>query len=351
MRADGRLVDTFVGQRCQGNTACTPICPVQAKYSALKTLAQARRQPGTMMLVTQAVASEVRVDPESGAVRAIAYKHYDDPSSPNHTEHVARGRAYVLAAHAVENAKLMLASSLGGDLVGRHLMDHPALYAWGLAAEPIGAFRGPLSTSGIEDTRGGAFRARHAAFRFDIGNDGWRATAGAPDTDVLDAVLKRKLTGAPLREHLAATLPRQVRVSRWRSSSCPRPRIASAIDPRWRDPLGNPRPVISYRVDEYTRAGMAAASGVAAAVFARAGIEDHTAPRRRRTSHRVVRGEELPLPRHGPFRRHAPHGRKPGDLRRRRRPARVGPPQPVSSSAPAACRRWARPTRRSRSPR
>ena len=206
LRDDGSSVDTFVGQRCQGNTACTPICPVQAKYNAMKTLAQARR--GGVQVLAQAVASEIRVDPESGDVLGIGYQRYDDAASPNHTTHVARGRVYVLAAHAIENAKLMLASGLGGPLVGRHLMDHPALYAWGLAGEAIGAFRGPLSTSGIEDLRGGAFRATHAAFRFDIGNDGWRATSGAPDTSVADAVLRQKLTGARLRESLAATLAR-----------------------------------------------------------------------------------------------------------------------------------------------
>ena len=27
-----------LGQRCQGNSSCLPLCPVQAKYSALKTL-------------------------------------------------------------------------------------------------------------------------------------------------------------------------------------------------------------------------------------------------------------------------------------------------------------------------
>ncbi len=96
----------------------------------------------------------------------------------------------MLAAHAVENAKLLLASGLGGasGRVGEGLMDHPALYAWGLSPVPVGAFRGPLSTAGIDDLRGGEFRASHAAFRFDIGNDGWRAPTGAPDTSVAAAV-------------------------------------------------------------------------------------------------------------------------------------------------------------------
>ena len=275
VRDDGSAVDTFVGQRCQGNTACTPICPVQAKYNAMKTLAQARR--GGVQVLAQAVASEIRVDPESGDVLGIAYKRYDGADSPNHTTHVARGRVYALAAHAIENAKLMLASGLGGPLVGRHLMDHPALYAWGLAGEAIGAFRGPLSTSGIEDLRGGVFRATHAAFRFDIGNDGWRATTGAPDSTVADAVVRQNLTGARLRQSLAATLARQVRFS-MAIEQLPDPANRIEIKPQYRDALGNPRPVIGYKIDDYTCAGMVEATRVAQAIFARAGIADHTAP-------------------------------------------------------------------------
>ncbi len=278
MRAGTVDVDQFVGQRCQGNTACTPICPVQAKYNALKTIAEADR--GKLRVLTQAVASQIRVDPDSGLVAGIEYQRYEDAGSPTHSVHLARGRLYVLAAHAVENAKLMLASGLGGagggSIVGRNLMDHPALYAWGLAPRPIGAFRGPLSTAGIEDLRGGAFRATHAAFRYDIGNDGWRAPTGAPDTTVADAVMTRNLHGTELRASLAATLSRQVRFS-IAVEQLPDPGNGVTIDPRYRDPLGNPRPVIGYRVDDYTLAGMEAASRVTHAMFAHAGIEDHTA--------------------------------------------------------------------------
>lgn len=295
---DERLEAQVLGQRCAGNTACTPICPIQAKYHAGKTLAQAERR--YLHVIAQAVASKILVDPVSGMVQGIQYQRYDDPDSPRHTVHVARGRAYVLAAHAVENAKLMLASGLGAataataataannatkpskangarGLVGQGLMDHPALYAWGLSPVPVGAYRGPLSTSGIEELRGGAFRARHAAFRFDIGNDGWRATTGAPDTTTRDAVIKERLFGTGLRDHLAKALSRQVRFSvaveqLW----SPANRVA--IDPRYTDPLGNPRPVISYHIDDYTLAGMATATDVYRQVFDRAGIQDHTDP-------------------------------------------------------------------------
>lgn len=273
-RADGQALGRDLGQRCQGNTACTPICPVQARYHAGKTLAQGDRHH--LRVISQAVASKIQVDPVSGEVQGIEYQRYDDPGSPRHTVHTVKARAYVLAAHAVENAKLMLASGLtGGGLVGKHLMDHPALYAWGLSPVPVGAYRGPLSTAGIDDLRGGPFRSAHAAFRFDIGNDGWRAVSGAPDSSVSDAVIGRGMFGSGLRGHLADTLPRHVRFS-LAIEQLPSADNSVTIDPRYTDPLGNPRPVISYHIDDYTRAGMAAATDVARQVFRQAGIEDRS---------------------------------------------------------------------------
>jgi choline dehydrogenase-like flavoprotein len=276
-RTDGQALARDLGQRCAGNTACTPICPIQAKYNAGKTLAQADR--GNLKVIAQAVASKIHVDPVSGMVQSIEYQRYEDPDSPRHTVHLAKARAYVLAAHAVENAKLMLASGLGGanGLVGKSLMDHPALYAWGLSPVPIGAYRGPLSTAGIDDLRGGAFRAEHAAFRYDIGNDGWRATTGAPDTSVADAVTRQGLFSTRLRDHLKATLPRHVRFS-VAVEQLPSTANNVSIDPRYVDPLGNPRPVISYHLDDYTLAGMAAATDVYRQVFRQGGIQDCTNP-------------------------------------------------------------------------
>jgi choline dehydrogenase-like flavoprotein len=274
-RGRGQALARDLGQRCAGNTACTPICPIQAKYHAGKSLAQADQ--GNLEVLAQAVASRVLVDPVSGLVTGIEYQRYEQPGSPRHTVHTVTARAYVLAAHAVENAKLLLASGLGGarGLVGQGLMDHPALYAWGLSPVPVGAYRGPLSTAGIEDLRGGEFRASHAAFRFDIGNDGWRAPTGAPDRSVAAAVTGQGLFGTRLRRQLESTLPRHVRFS-VAVEQLPSPDNRVSIDPRYLDPLGNPRPVIDYHLDDYTLAGMAAATEVYRQVFRRAGIEDCT---------------------------------------------------------------------------
>ena len=276
-RGDGQPAILDLGQRCQGNSSCTPICPVQAKYNAGRSLAQA--DPTRLRILAQAVASRIHVDPISGAVERIEYQRYEDPDSPRHSVHQATARTYVLAAHAVENAKLMLASGLGGGsgLLGKRLMDHPCLYAWGLAPLSIGAYRGPLSTAGVDDLRGGPFRSQHAAFRFDIGNDGWRATTGAPDTTVTDAVTNRKLYGKGLRTYLEDILPRHLRFS-LAVEQLPSVDNKVTIDPAYVDQLGNPRPVITYRIDEYTLAGMVAATEVYRALFRRAGIVDCTNP-------------------------------------------------------------------------
>jgi choline dehydrogenase-like flavoprotein len=96
------------GGRCQGNNACVPICPVQAKCHAGKTLAKAL-QSQTVTILPRTVASKVQVGSD-GRVSYIEFKHYDDPASPGHTTGTARGQIYVLSANAIENARLLLAS-------------------------------------------------------------------------------------------------------------------------------------------------------------------------------------------------------------------------------------------------
>jgi choline dehydrogenase-like flavoprotein len=230
---------------------------------------------GRATVVTQAVASRVLVD-EGGAVTGIEYKRYADPRSPAHTVHVARGATYVLAAHAVENAKLMLASGLEGSSaqMGRNLMDHPTMLNWGLMPERVGAYRGPLSTSGIEDLRGGAFRARHAAFRIELGNDGWVWPMGTPNTTVSQGV-QNGLFGAGLRSWLAETVSRQFRLG-FLVEQMPSAGNRVTIDRAYTDRLGNYRPVITYDLDAYTMEGMKAARAVSELLFARAGAADLT---------------------------------------------------------------------------
>lgn len=214
----GSAAYVFRGQRCEGNSSCIPICPVQAKYSALRTLRDILRdgeRSARLTLVKQCVVSRLEFDPESGTATGVLCKRYAAPERPADFEVVRfTGRAVVLAANAVENAKLALASGLrdaSGEL-GGNLMDHPFILSWGSAPEPVGAFRGPGATSGIESFRDGRFRARRAAFRVEIGNWGWNLAADSPTSDVVRLARREGLRGAALRRRLRREVGRQVRL-------------------------------------------------------------------------------------------------------------------------------------------
>ena len=213
----GRNAGPFMNRSpCRGSASCVPICPVRAKYDPRVALRMAL-DTGRVQLLSQAVVDAVRID-DGGAVTGLHYLAYDDtgvPATGGRTgEGVATGDVYVLAAHAIENARILLntervtgrpvANSSG--LVGRHLMDHPVYLAWGLtpAATPFYGYRGPQSTAGVETLRDGPFRRRRAAWRIEVGNGGWTWPIGDPYVTGADFVYGRNDSGVnPDRRILA----------------------------------------------------------------------------------------------------------------------------------------------------
>lgn len=272
------------GQRCEGNSACIPICPVQAKYTALRTLYQTNVE--NVVIQAQSVASEILVD-DNGRVSGIRYKHYKDPNGPidssNLTEHTVRAKLYVLGAHSVENPKLCLGSKNGGRtphgvanssrLMGKHLMDHPYLNFIGLFREPIGPFRGPDVTGGMPKMRDGRFRKHRAAFRTDLGNWGWLFPNNAPFATLAEAIDEDNLYGAGLRSWVEATLPRQFRIG-FLLEQLPDPKNRVTISEKHKDAIGNYIPILDYSYDDYTLRGAAAATEFTELMFARLGIEN-----------------------------------------------------------------------------
>lgn len=265
-----------MGGRCQGNTNCTPICPVQAKYDARRTLSKAMKS-GSMDLLTQTVASKVLVDPETQEICGIEYKAYSELEASGYTTGVVRGRVYVLGANAIENPRLMLASGLksSSDQMGRNLMNHVYLYSWGLMPTIAGAMRGTQGTSGIEELRGGAFRSQQAGFHIDIINNGWTYATGAPYSDLENLVDNRNKYGADLRDALVNQVSRQLLLA-FMIEVMPDPNNRVTVDSACIDQLGNPRPNITYRVPDYSLNGAVFARDISRRIFQRLGAEDHT---------------------------------------------------------------------------
>ncbi|MFD5420013.1 GMC oxidoreductase [Streptomyces sp. NPDC127069] len=253
--------------RCVGHASCIPHCPSYAKYTPLKTQG---RWSASVTLRDRSVVSRVLVD-GTGRAAGVEYRSYDGTVS------VARADVVVLAAHAVENARLLLLSELAGrsGQLGRNLMDHPVLLTWGLMPEAVGAYRGPGSTSGFEGFRAGPGRRARAPFRIEIGNWGWVWAKGPVDVDIAELVTGRGLFGAALRRAAGDRIRRQFTLQfEMEQGADPANRVT--LHPTERDALGLPRPLVTYDLDGHVKAGMAAARAVSEQIFALLGAEDRT---------------------------------------------------------------------------
>ena len=245
---------------CQGNSSCVPICPVQAKYDATVHIKKATAAGAELR--AQAVVTGVALSDNRKTVSTVEYKDWDG------NEHRVQGRVIVLAAHAIETAKMLLYSQIANssDQVGRNLMDHPQGAGGGLSPEPLFPFRGPPTTSGIDVFRDGDFRRRRAAFRMSLGNDGLSRHLIEPPQHTLETLIDdQHLFGAKLRAQMRRHLTHQFSIS-FSAESLPSPdnrvTLSGALDA-----LGIPKPALTFSVSEYTAAAFDFAQDVLTKIF------------------------------------------------------------------------------------
>lgn len=299
-------------RQCAGNTNCIPICPIQAKYDATVTLARAQ-QTGNVDVLYRHVACNIRVDENTADIIGIDFLTYDTHTGIQTGSGTATGKIYVLAAHAIETPKLLLMSNKNkkcsdgvansSGQVGRNLMDHVMYLSWALAKEPVYAFRGPLSTAGIESLRDGEFRKDRSAYRIEIGNEGWQWAANDPFTTLADFVFGQdnsQLNGnavnqqnQPLRwdpklpansqlfgQQLVAALngiyTRQIRLG-FLIEQLPDPENRVELSKTEKDHLGLPRPLVTYRIPEdYVRNAFVSAKEVSTKIYNAMGATEYT---------------------------------------------------------------------------
>jgi choline dehydrogenase-like flavoprotein len=294
---------------CAGNTNCIPICPIQAKYDATVTINKALNT-GNVTILYQSVASRVVVDPVSGKISGIDYITWKDPRGGASGKGTAVGKFYVLAAHAIETPRLLLMSATdqlphgvanSSGQVGRNLMDHPLYLSWALMPEPIYPLRGPLSTSGIETLRDTIHRKDWAAFRIEIGNEGWNFAISDPyqtSQDFIDGTNVSqlnpeglKLQGEALIQKLNGLMTRQFRMANLvEQEADPQSRVT--LSALYTDRLGLPRPHIDYRLSEYTRQGFKKAREVNSAIYKALGATEYSEVYPDRATYFEVEGDE-----------------------------------------------------------
>jgi choline dehydrogenase-like flavoprotein len=281
---------------CHGNTNCTPICPIQAKYDAAYALGKAL-STGYVDIIYQAVVDVVQVDTNNN-VTGLHYLTYDSVSVPATSgktgEGVAVGTLYVLAASAFENAKILLNSPTSKGYavanrslqVGCNVMDHLTYLVWGTFPSGTRAYgyRGPISTAGIESLRDGDFRKTRAPWRIELGNEGWNWPAADPYTTGLDYVYgsnegQLNPTGAIVGNvdywtNVNDLLTRQFRCAflvEQLASQANRITLGKHTDN-----LGLRRPLLTYGVSEYEMMGFERAREAAAEYMRRLGATQYT---------------------------------------------------------------------------
>lgn len=269
---------------CSGSANCIPICPIQAKYDATVHLKRALgldpdhapRRKARLMMGT--VLAEVALA-DQGQRPQVDHLVFRRHRSRDHDLRV-RARVYVLAIHAMELPKVLLASrgqwthgvANSSGLVGRYLMDHDIAITNARLSQPMYVYRGPRITSSIESLRDGQFRRYRAAFRPELSNVGTSWETGAPFSNVI-ARVQQGLTGAALRRQVAWDSQAVLHID---AMIEPEPRHDSRVWPSDRhfDDWGLPRPEIAYQVGEYSERGRQVFVQVVNDIYRRLGARD-----------------------------------------------------------------------------
>lgn len=171
----------------------------------------------------------------------------------------------VVTAHGIGAPRLLLYSAREGaenvaanstDQVGGNLMDHSSKPSWAKTPEPAWPFRGPASTSVIENLRDGVFCKDRAAFRSKLP---MTAIAGprCPLSTAAD-LAKTGLRGAELDAAIKEATSHEIRINSLVEHS-PEAADRVALDPDRRDANGMPLPRNHFDCSDHTRAGLDAA--------------------------------------------------------------------------------------------
>jgi hypothetical protein len=145
-------------------------------------------------------------------------------------------------------------------------MDHPTQLSYALANEPMGPYRSPLSTAGIENLRDGDFRKERGAFRIAIGNDGW-SWPGLDPVGWAQQLIQQGIKGRALYGQISQLNVRAVRMAAL-VEQLPLADSRVTLSDQM-DEIGIPRPQVHYVIDDYTLKGLQEARDRFAAIFRR----------------------------------------------------------------------------------
>jgi choline dehydrogenase-like flavoprotein len=242
---------------CQTFATCR-ICPIGAQYSADVHIAEAERT-GRCEVLAETVARRIELD-ASGRVRAVHAAALDG------RETTIRAAQVVIAAHAVESARLLLLSGVGtrsGEL-GRNLMEH-----WYVGGSGSISRRLYPNRIGFHILESGHYYDRED--RHDSGAIKLEMGDGGDPLSALTSAAPR--WGAALAEEECRKFGHQVWIAA-ETEHQPHAESRVTLDPEVKDLFGDPVPHIHMHLGEVERRTRLRATGIIQTLLEAAGATD-----------------------------------------------------------------------------
>jgi choline dehydrogenase-like flavoprotein len=246
--------------QCAALASCE-ICPSGARYSADFHVAEAERT-GLCDVFSETVARRIEVDSGS-LVRAVHVSTLDGQARE------IRGTNYVVAAHAVESARLLLLSNCGNrsDQVGRNFMEHIYVAANGML--PGRRFYPKRVGYEVLESLGyysGADRHERGGIKLEFVYADW---------DPLNDMEGKRLWGKPLARYDRENFGHWVGIEA-ETEQLPNPDSRVSLDPTVRDLFGDPVPHLNLAFSDVDRRTQQRARDIMQDLLTAAGVKDIT---------------------------------------------------------------------------
>jgi choline dehydrogenase-like flavoprotein len=250
---------------CQTFSTC-PVCPIRAKYSADVHIELAEAT-GNVTVIPLANVLRLEVDQQRRIKQAVY-------AMPNKIEHQCRARIFLLAAHAVESARLLLLSKSpdfpdglanSSGMVGKYFMDHMAHKRIGRVDEPLFPYLHGFETIQCEQFYDESSRNQKAALILQ------GSAAGPTPPQIAREVIKYSgQWGLALETELRQALTEEFGHSFWIEAMFePLPLEANRVelDREANDYFGNPCPRIIYAITDYEKQAIQRADLIMKSMF------------------------------------------------------------------------------------
>jgi choline dehydrogenase-like flavoprotein len=256
------------------------VCPTGAKASTELTHIPQAEATGNALVISDATVLRLETK-QTRKITSAVYAGHDK------REHRVFGETFVVAAGAVETARLLLLSAsrdfLDGlanhsGLVGKGFMSHPIMDVTGRVNEKVYPYRIGFSTAMSRQFSVDRERASNGVFFLEFLN-----SAGPRPAQI---ALSSGKSGEALRKYVETEFGHTLGI-RIYCEQLPDPANSVSLNSAVKDYFGNPVPHITYNVGDYERKALREAQTTAENVLRALGGSDIRAGRMRFAAHQI----------------------------------------------------------------